>query len=322
VSRTSSFVAAALAGAVVLLTPVLASAALATDNLDNLRAELEDRRDNDFGGTLDKAAKKQQKSVLKSLAAMDKTSTTAGSDVKILAKVVKTLSKGYPGAFAVPSTDQTLSNLAWNSAGEFRADGMARTLELYYVVPKLGSAALAKKVEAVKNKALVELFESWLEAETVFEASALLAKVTALLDGADKNAAKDKEAGDYLLAGSTSGNPVVTTDPFAEYKPSTGELQIFGSYTNPKSGVVSTVAVTVEPTDGTGTYTSGITGFYTVSSTRYDIVDGTATLTIDTLDTEGSVIAGTFSFSAFNAGNGVTLTFDRGEFRLTTIYLQ
>src|SRR5690349_9812900 len=63
---------------------------------DDLKADLESRRDNDFGGTLDAAKKKQQKAVLKCLALLEKPSATALNDMKTFGAVAKALAKGYP----------------------------------------------------------------------------------------------------------------------------------------------------------------------------------------------------------------------------------
>jgi hypothetical protein len=73
-----------------------APAAPFTTALDGLKTELETRRDDDFGGTLDAARKKQQKAVLKSLALIDRPSAGAQDDLKTFGSVAGLLEKAYP----------------------------------------------------------------------------------------------------------------------------------------------------------------------------------------------------------------------------------
>src|SRR5690349_15602246 len=67
-----------------------------TDAFLVLQADLETRRDNDFGGDLDAAQVKQRKAVLKSLALLAKPSDGALHDFQTFIQVAGAIAKGYP----------------------------------------------------------------------------------------------------------------------------------------------------------------------------------------------------------------------------------
>jgi hypothetical protein len=99
VVRRSSVAALALSAVLAVTAPLRAE--YLTEQFAPLRAELELRRDTDFSGALDKAAKKQQKAVAKSLKQLDKSADEVDDDVVSLGKLYKLLSKVYPDEFTL-----------------------------------------------------------------------------------------------------------------------------------------------------------------------------------------------------------------------------
>jgi len=315
----------ALACALLLSLTPAAAADPFTGHLDGLQAELGQRLAEDFDGPLGKAAKKQQKAVLKAQAFLAKSSDAASDDLKNLGKAAKKLSKAYASEFTPGEADQTLGLLVSGAVAAFYDEAHERRAELQFVAATLSPAKVQLKTGKVVDK-VADVLSGWYEAGDTFARLKLVQKATKLLDKADKKAAKDDGEGVYLVIAAEGSTPIATDEPFAEWNALTGELQLFGQRTNTFGSVV-TVAVVMEGVTGPGTYPfegDGWSGWYEVGSafngTRYDIVPGSGALLVEELDLDGSVVRGTFGFDAFNAGNGVTLDFPDGAYRLTTIY--
>ncbi|RKY20499.1 MAG: hypothetical protein DRQ55_07390 [Planctomycetota bacterium] len=299
-----------------------------TTHSDALIAELEQRRDNDFGGTLDKLQKKQQKAVLVALKTFAKNSKGPKFDLKFLNKGAKKLSKAYVSEFDGISPDQTLSGLVFGAVLGLRNDAVERQQEHWFVVPTLGPAGLVKKGTKLNAK-LSDVLGGFQPETSPFGRIKITIKAYGLLKKLDKLASKDKGTGEYLVFGRKGGTPTVTEAPFVEWKAANDELQLFGVFTNPLSGSQATVAVIMQGVTAPGSYDftgGGWSGFYSVGSgfnvTTYEIVPGSGALLIEQLDIPGSVVKGSFSFDAKNDGNGVTLVFDDCRFRLTDIVVQ
>lgn len=296
-----------------------------TSHPDALIAELELRRDNDFGGTLDKLAKKQQKAVLVSLAQFAKASSGPMGDLKALGKAGKKLAKAYASEFDPASLDQTLSGLVFGAVLGLRDDAVARRADNLFLAPTLSPGGLVKKATQLNGKAGA-ILGTFVDSTDALERVKITTKATGLLDKVDKLSAKDKGTGEYLVYGKVGATPLLADAPFAEWHGANDELQVFGSYTNPKTGSVASVAVIMEGVTGPGTYPfsgGGWSGFYEVGSgfnvTTYDIVPGSGSLVVEELDIVGSVVEGTFAFDGHNDGNNVTLVFDDCRFRLTDV---
>ena len=295
-----------------------------TEHLDALQLELEQRLDEDFNGVLDKAAKKQLKAVQVSLKFLAKDADSASDDLKALGKITKKLSKAYPSEFEPGSPDQTLRQLALVATEALRNEALERRAALQLSLPTLSPASVAKKATKLHD-AVLDVLADYIEAELTGRIK-IVAKATKLLDKADAKVDKADGQGVYLVVATDGGTPIATDAPFAEWNAVSGELQLFGQRVNEFGGVV-TVVVVMEGIDGPGSYPfsegANWSGFYKVggfNTTKYDIVAGSGSLVLEEFDLEGPVVRGTFGFDVFNAGNGTTLSFPHGAFRLTTIY--
>lgn len=98
----SAFVQVALCLALFGGNPAPATA-LGSEAFGPLKAELETRRDNDFGGTLDAAQKKRQKAVLRCLALVGEPYSSYANDMKAFASIARLLEKAYPEEMAAES---------------------------------------------------------------------------------------------------------------------------------------------------------------------------------------------------------------------------
>jgi hypothetical protein len=300
-------------------------AAPSTGGFGALLDQLESRRDNDFGGTLDKTQKKQQKAVLKALAAFDKELTTLSMDLKTAGKVAKILAKAYPTEFEDGSQDQTLHIDLFagvNPYAEFISEAFGET-ELAAL--KAGKSSTKKKVEVLLDKAS-DALGGFQPAGTAVERAKAGEKAAKFVETAAKLVAKDPGSDNFMVA-DIAGQAWGGTEPFAEYGQASNQLQLFGVFTNPISNYQQYVVVVVDGVTGPGTYPILAGDAYYdigigINFTRYSSVESTGTLVVTTLDTVGGVFEGTFVFDAHNSGNGLTLSIGSGEFRLTEIFLQ
>jgi hypothetical protein len=122
---------------------------------EGLQAELETRRDNDFGGVLDATQKKRQKAVLQGLALIAKPSPDAMNDLKVLGSVARLLEKAYPEemAFGSPSGIWDGSFFAFQLIyGQFVADFGPFSGRVGKMAPSAAQRKAAKFLKAA-NKA-------------------------------------------------------------------------------------------------------------------------------------------------------------------------
>lgn len=315
----------ALVGAILFVAAPAVRADPFTDHLDALQLELAQRLAEDFGGDLDKATKKQLKAVQQSLAFLAKPADSASDDLKALTKCAKKLGKAYAGEFEPGQPADSFGPLVNQAVSDLRVDADERRQELGLALPTLSPASVVKKVTKLHDKAAESLTDALGEGE-LFALVKLVTKATKFLDKADAKSAKADGMGVYLVIAVDGGTPIAADEPFAEWNANTGELQLFGQRVN-EHGLVVTVVVVMDGIDGPGSYPftgDGWSGYYetggTFNSTRYDIVEGSGSLVVDELDIDGSVVRGTFAFSAHNDDNGTTFEFPHGAYRLTTIY--
>jgi hypothetical protein len=300
-------------------------AAPSTDAFEDILAELESRRDEDFTGTLDKTQKKQQKAVLKSLAAFAKEHTSFSQDLKTAGKVAKILAKAYPTEFDEESPEQALHVALFLGVNPYSALVSDAYGEVEFAALKAAKASTKKKVEVLLDKAS-DALSGFNPAGTAVERAKAGEKAAKFVETAAKLVGKDPGADNFMVA-DIAGQAWGGAEPFAEYNETTHELQLFGVFTNPVSNYQQYVVVVVDGVTGPGTYpiVAGEAWYDVgigVSFTRYASVESTGTLVVTTLDTEGGVFEGTFEFDGHNEGNGLTIAVGSGEFRLTEIFLQ
>ncbi len=208
-------VAAALAFAGLLVASATSHAEFLTEDFAPLRAELVQRRDNDFAGTLDKATKKQQKAVQKSLAALDKKADDLADDVKTASKVSGLLSKAYREEFSV--TINKVENVAF-LLGQLTESLTARVEAEQQLVEARAEFTTGKSAKAVAAKARAA--RKKLDAAAALHAAD--PKRLKALTAAAKAAAQGAAAADKAVAKSGEDSIVMAVDGVAWI--ATGEL--------------------------------------------------------------------------------------------------
>ncbi len=107
------FTVAALAIGFTLFGTHNAPASPFTAAFDPLRTEMETRRDNDFGGTLDATQNRQKAAVLKCLTLMERDSIDVRGDIITLKGVSRLLEKAYPDAEKSPHIAPPMNSRRW-----------------------------------------------------------------------------------------------------------------------------------------------------------------------------------------------------------------
>ena len=252
-----------LAAAAFVAIAVPAFAVFDTETYAALRAELETRRDNDFGGELDKDAKKQQKAVAQSLKFLDKKSKGRADDLKWTARIAKALAKAYPEDFATTDGGEPLDlsdlvdQIIMNQAGAVDAD----IGELEGRVTSL-TGSLGRRAVKASEKARIALGDAGqLDIADMKKRATLLRRAEKQLVKGEKLAAKAeaKAAGktkrDALVA-TVDGTPFESNFAQAEVYSGDDALELFanGPFREERFGVG--VVLTVSGVDGPGTYTS------------------------------------------------------------------
>ena len=156
--RTAAFAVAA----------AVASVALAGSNLNNdlgyLRGELEFRRDNNYAGDLDKTQKKELKAILKSLKTLDGAAEDLGDTIKQVAKVNKTLEKGFPSEFNPPGIPTSLPTLVSNLIADIVSDLQNDSSNLASQASSISDENLAQQAQDALNDfddAMADYFSSY-----------------------------------------------------------------------------------------------------------------------------------------------------------------
>ena len=278
-----------------------------TDHFFDLEAELVQRRDNDYPEPLDKTAKKELKSILKSLLFFAKEADDLGDDLKTAGKIAKALEKGFPEEFAadpLPGIELVapfpgVLDLALDGL-QFDVEGALASLEAR--VPGLNPKAALGAGKAVL--AALEALDAAAETRSA-RAKLLLKAFKAVVRG---NKIADKNAGGGGGGGGGGGANVTLTiggvsksveAASAIYVSAIGALSISLTDTGPPisgAGVTATIA-------GSGSYTPA-GGSAVVGDDIYAAI-GTGTLTITTFDLGNMRVGGSFTFTASGQGETV-----------------
>lgn len=250
---TAAFVAIAVPALAVFDTALYA----------DLRTELETRRDNDFDGALDKAAKKQQKAVLRSLKFLDKRSKGRADDLKWTARIAKDLAKAYPEDFATTDGGEPLDlsdlvdGIIMTQAGAIDSDLVSleeRVLDLSGGLGRRATKASEKARTTLGDAALLDIADMKERATLLRRAEKQLVKGEKLATKAEAKAA-GKTKRDTLVA-TIDGTPFESNFAQAEVYSGDDALELFanGPFREERFGVG--VVLTVSGVDGPGTYTS------------------------------------------------------------------
>ena len=295
----------ASAVAVLCPTPFAARSAPLTAALDPVIAELEERRDTDYAGELDKAGKQQRSAVLKALKKADKASTSVKDDIVIAGRMSAALEKRFLDEYVEDGFSNKTADLGplFRSALD-QLEGSTRIAEQLQRerVPSLsakGGTKVTKKLDA----ALVKIDASHAIASPKKRATALL-KGALLVIAAKKIADKDKGP----TGGGTSLTATIGTDAFT----GDGDTKI-EVYSDNDDVVIASPALTatgqvyiyfhIHNVTGTGpkTFASGdVEGFINVftggaeTGVIHNITAGS--ITFDAFDRKKR-IAGSFSFT-------------------------
>jgi hypothetical protein len=309
-NRSIATLAIAVAAALVAAP---AGAVLNTESFDGIRGELEHRRDDDFGGTLDATAKKRQKAVLKSLVLIAKEADDLGDDIKIAGTVAGLLQKVYAEEFSVPGSHEGL-------VGD-ELSGLQETLEgfvgdayddLEGRVESLSEKGVAK-VQKALDKALASLDASADEETGTKPAFLQLGKAWKSVAKGAKSADKDPGLGISTLS-MTVGGDAVNGDEFAkvEIHKSGNVFQLSADGPRGAGPGHAALLLAVPGVTGPGTYAltgDGVTcfvnnqpnGFGTEPSQIFNATSGSITIT--TYNPKGRMV-GTFSFTGNAQGIG------------------
>jgi hypothetical protein len=295
-----------------------APAAPFTAAFDGLRADLEFSRDNDFGEGLDKVLKKQQKAVLKSLAALQKPADDLADDLRTAGKVSKTLDKAFPNEFFPPPGLVLL-------AGESFPASLADALSALEGLVVDGVSALGARLEGLSPKGAAAVtgavaaanaalgVDDASRAERAKNLSKAWKQVLTGTKAADRDDGGGGGGGGTTVSGSVTANGSamdvdVVYCGFASFQ---GFLQI----TLTDEGMPVRAASITSATGVAGTGTFGLSlATYNEGANIYLAV-GSGTLTLTTFDPANGRFAGSFSFDApGQAGTTgsapVTCTFD------------
>jgi hypothetical protein len=279
-----------------------------TDHFGELQAELVQRRDNDFSGTLDSTQKKQQKAVLKSIKLLDKDSTSLGTDLATFTKVGPTLEKAFASEFIAVTAVQNFRSLIVNLASNLGDDVEEARGALHARVGGLSDKGAAKV-----NALITKIDEALGSVETPLPSKDFgksRSKANKLVVKGHKLADKDSGGGG---GGPSTITLVVDGVPLTgdastkvEVHNTNNVLVVASAF--PTEGYTYYLVIYLEGVTGTGSFplTSGAQAFVNRVPTVGDGVMFNATSgSLDvTFYDKNSHISGNFNFSATNEGVG------------------
>jgi len=276
----------------------LAEGDLSPDLFSNLRAELILRRDNEFSGTLDKAAKKRLKAVTRSLAYMEQRTGSILVDLKIARKIGVKLDKAYP-LVPGPSDEHDIYSLVYDVFFDHLAkvESNLRNLELRqaFFTPKTH-----EKVRKQIKKASKKLF--WLRSfgddwKRVFPR---LARVQKAIEKGGSLADRDPAPG----TGRTGVRAHLSTLPFeastvsSTYNRVTAGLRIEGTV-DKKSVHRGTLTLVLHGLFSTGPFAldeRSFEGSYLSDGVPFKLLSKDGSVTVTRFDLDAARVAGIFEF--------------------------
>ncbi|MCG3133509.1 MAG: hypothetical protein HMLKMBBP_00687 [Planctomycetes bacterium] len=145
-----------LAVACLLLAAAVSGAAPFTSALDALRADLQSRRDNDFGGTLTAAQRRQLAAVEASLARIDGAHASVEDDAKTLKFVAKKLARPFRAELD-PSDPGPLAGLLGGAGSALLGAAESEYGTLDAAIAALADPALVQDLQAIAAEARAAL---------------------------------------------------------------------------------------------------------------------------------------------------------------------
>lgn len=288
--------------------------AAVTDDFTGLVAELQTRVDA-LSGSSDKTDRKQAKAAQKAIGIIEKSTKSLASDIKAAGKAAKKLRKAFPGDFAMApaAAAPTLGELLRAAFEALAADVGAEVDDLSSAIDRLEEGADRDKASGDLEKAEAALTSALAAIAAADYPTAVVQlgrAFTAMLKG--RKIAGDGGGGSCPTVATTTVTMSLDGAPWSasgflaggDYTPSTGRFN-FGGTRDPQGdafGLIVGSGVT-----GKGTYSTGISGSYTIGSPPTQVFDITSgTVVVDGLDVAGHTACGTFSFTASDGGTTVT----------------
>ena len=279
----------------------------------SLRTELESRRDNDFGGTLDATLKKQQKAVLKGIAFLEKPADDLGDDLKNAGRIGKLLVKAYPAEFGGiplhvgPAAVLDLGDVVTTLAADLEVLVQADFDDLSGALAGLSLKGQAK-VQAALDKAALGLGQDW-PSDQVLDHIKALGKAWKSIAKGGKTAARDP--GPDLTGGfvaTVDGKAYRPTAVAVAFVEGAGVLNVGTGRTGNPTLTLSFAAGGIT---GAGTFSIGESNYIVAKLPPETYLGDSGTLTVTALDTAADTISFTFSFTAPGVGltgGSVTVT--------------
>lgn len=299
---------------VVALCAAQASAVFAPAAFSSLLAELTHRRDTDFGGTLTKTQKKQKAGVLKAIAAIGKSAKDLRSDVKVASATAASLAKLYPAEFGGVAGPTMFESLCINA---FDGLGLAFGTQRAALEPRraalTGTAATKFGAQLANADAALTTHSGLMPADLKGRGKALTSAANALYK-AQQIADKAPPSGlDMLVDGvGWASNDAA----FVTLYEGDDTLQITGVRSQ-ANGDRELLQMYVKGVTGEGIYPLAggpgtlLGNFHTEPSvgtqTIWDLVSGTGTLIVDTLDIPGRRVRLRFGFTGSNDVAGLKI---------------
>ena len=311
--------AAALGLALLATRPAIPSPY--SDAFDGLLPELERRRDEEFAGTLDRTAKKQQSAVLKCLALLGGPADGFADDFRTAVSVAGLLEKAYPADFFPPGPGVAgpgdLPTLL-DGALEFLHEEVveeARRVALYRLAVPEKLAAPVGNLPAEMDALLTG--QTWESRKQ--HAQALLKglkRVASLRKAVDRELAR----GDLLLWQIDDNDYLRAPGGQCAWYEGDRTLRISGSYIFPATGSLREVDFLVGGITGPGSYPliGLVQGTYRAglpfAITTRTLDPGPGSLSLETADPVGRHFAGSLSCTVTGGAGpstlGVDLRFD------------
>jgi hypothetical protein len=314
--KTTKFVRIATFVSALVITASSARAAF-TDDFDILRGEILSRS-LALSNSVDKTEISQKKTCDKAIALIDKASTSLATDIKTANKVASLMIKAFPNEFLLTSTpslvfSNSIVDVLLTAYTALGTDVQAEIITLGGLIASLPDGS--DKIKATAQ------FDAATDSLALAQTSLTFAQGGKLIGQSLKAALKGqkiaiKAGGGGGTCGAIAQSSVTMTasnDAFsasafagAEYTQSTKTFSVGGT-----DGVTgNSVAFTVDSgVTGPGTYTTNISGNYTIGSPptkTYNISGGS--MTINGLDLVGSTACGTGSFTASDGVNVIVVT--------------
>ncbi len=327
----------ALALALLAAYALPAGATFLRDPFLALQEELEQRRDNDYGGTLDRVAKKEAKAVGKALAALAKPADDVLDDVKTATSTRTALAKAFKAEFkaATDPTPVKVQQLPALYAGAFSKLAQAlgdNHLDIEAALGSLDEKAAAKvrkqsdKLQAALTAdGLLEPIDFKGRGKQLTKAASAAVKAQKLIT---------KFGGGTPTGGGTNasvdGSPWVSSAAQSEYYSGDKTLQIYATRTL-QDGTREAIYLLVRGVNGPGPQialdANRARGNFQVippgggAAVVYDLVPNSGFLNVEVLDLALPHVRATFAFQAMHATEGMKSITDGTHDITSDVYL-